>query len=88
MGVTAAMSLAVVAHRKSHAYRKDGDVMRGLDFLGDLVKGELAEGVNAGGYQNDVLAPSIWSTRSSVSYRASNRLVSANPGIRNWFSAP
>ena len=33
------------------------DVVRGLDFLGDLIEGELAERVDAGGDQNDVLAP-------------------------------
>ena len=50
------MSFAVVAHRKSHADGEDGDVVRGLDLLGDLVKGELAEGIHAGGDQDDVLA--------------------------------
>ena len=32
--------------------------------------------------------PSTRSRRSSVSYSASNRLVSENPGMFIWFSAP
>src|SRR6266852_8993434 len=56
VGVTAAMTFTVVAYGKTHADGKDGDVVRGLDLLRDLVKVEFAEGVHAGGDQDHILA--------------------------------
>ena len=51
------MGLAVLAHDESDADGEDGHIFRVADLLHDLVESELAECVDSGRHQDDVLLP-------------------------------
>ena len=52
---TSGMRLTILAHDESYADGEDGHVFRVLDLLHNLVQRELAEGIDSGGDQDDVL---------------------------------
>jgi hypothetical protein len=88
MSVPAAMRFAVIPYREADTDRVDCSVFRGLDFLQDLVESQFAEGIDAGGHQDDVLlAFDAIQPVERVEYRV-EQIGFRKPGMRNWFSAP